>query len=140
MPEDLEDFLRRGYVDLNRAMGDPSGEQLRSWVTEYFHEDGVYVNPPDAPEPGEHPGIDGVWRQIFRWVEPYPDLQIEPLEIRTNGDRAFVWVRFSGHGAGSDIPIEMEVANVFTVEGGKVRRNEAYTDRTEALAAAGLSD
>jgi ketosteroid isomerase-like protein len=140
MPEDLEDFLRRGYVDLNRAMGDPSGERLRSWLTEYWHEEGVYVNPPDAPEPGEHRGIEAIWRQIRRWVEPYPDLQIEPLEIQTSGDRAFVWVRFSGRGAGSDVPIEMEVAQVFTVEGGKLRRNEAYTDRTEALAAAGLSE
>jgi hypothetical protein len=73
-------------------------------------------------------------------MEPYPDLQIEPLEIRTNGDRAFVWVRFSGHGAGSEVPIEMEVAQVFTFEAGKLRRNEAYTDRAEALAAAGLSE
>jgi ketosteroid isomerase-like protein len=113
---------------------------LRSWLAEYWHEDGVYVNPPDAPEPGEHRGVEAIWRQIYRWVEPYPDLQIEPLEIQTNGDRAFVWVRFSGHGAGRDNPIEMEVAQVFTVDAGKLRRNEAYTDRTEALAAAGLSE
>ena len=140
MSEDLEDFLRRGYVDLNRAMRDPSGERLLSWLAEYWHEDGVYVNPPDAPEPGEHRGTEAIWRQIRRWVEPYPDLQIEPLEIQTSGDRAFVWVRFSGHGAGSDVPIEMEVAQVFTVEAGKLRRNEAYTDRAEALEAAGLSE
>jgi ketosteroid isomerase-like protein len=138
--EELEDFIRRGYVALNRAMGDPSGEQLRGFFEEFWHSDGVYVNPPDSPEPGEHRGTDAVWQQTRRWVEPYPDLQIEPLEIQVNGNRAFVWVRFSGHGKGSDIPIAMEVANVFTVEDGRVRRNEAYTDREEALAAAGLSD
>jgi hypothetical protein len=55
---------------------------------------------------------------IWRWVEAYPDLQA--LEIQTNGDWAFVWVRFSGHGAGSGVPIDMEMAHVVTVKGGKV--------------------
>lgn len=138
--EDLRQFLLGGYAAMNRALPEPSGEELRAWVEAYYHRDAVYVNPPDAPEPGEHRGTEGIWRQIRRWVEPYPDLQIEPLEIQTNGDRAFVWVRFSGHGAGSDVPIEMEVAQVITVEDGKIRRAEAYTDRGQALEVAGLSE
>lgn len=136
--ESVENFLRRGYAELNRAMRDPSGEQLTAYVRDWWHQDGVYVNPPDAPEPGEHRGIEAVRLQIWRWVEALPDLQIEPLEIRTKGDRAFVWVRFAGHGAGSDMPIEMEVAQVLTIDEGKVRRNEAYTDRAAGLEAAGL--
>jgi ketosteroid isomerase-like protein len=138
--EDVNQFLLRGYGDLNRALGEPSGEELRAYLEAYWHHDAVYVNPPDAVEPGEHRGIEAIWQQNRRWLEPYPDLQIEPLEIQTNGDRAFVWVRFSGHGAGSDISIEMEVAQVVTVEGGKVRRIEAYTDRELGLEAAGLSE
>ena len=139
-PESVENFVRRGYADLNRAMRDPSGERLTAFIDQYWHPDGVYVNPPDAPEPGAHEGTEAVRRQIWRWVEPYPDLQIEPQEIQTSGNRAFVWVRFSGHGAGSGVPIEMEVANVLTVEDGKIRRNEAYTERADALEAAGLSE
>src|SRR3954453_8909750 len=138
--EDMRLFLLNGYAAQNRALGEPSGDELRACLQEYWHQDAVYVNPPDAPEPGEHRGIEGIWRQIRRWVEPYPDLQVEPLELRTNGDRAFVWVRFSAHGAGSDLPIEMEVAQVVTVEGGKVIRMEAYTDRERGLEAAGLSE
>jgi ketosteroid isomerase-like protein len=117
-----------------------SFEQLRAFVESFYLDDGVDVNPPDVPEPGEHKGHKAVFRQIRRWVEPYPDLQIEPLEVVGNGDRAFLWVRFTGHGAGSDIPIAMEVAQVLTVEGGKIRRLHAYTDRAEALKAAGLSE
>jgi ketosteroid isomerase-like protein len=138
--EELEDFVRRGYAALNRAMGDPSGEQLRAFFEEFWHSDGVYVNPPDSPEPGEHRGTDAVRRQTQRWIEPYPDLQIEPLEIKVKDNRAFVWVRFSGHGIGSNVPIAMEVANVITIEDGKIRRNEAYTDRINGLKAAGLSE
>jgi ketosteroid isomerase-like protein len=58
----------------------------------------------------------------------------------TNGDRAFVWARWWGHGAGSGVPIEMEMAQVWTVEDGKVRRIAEFFDRDEGLEAAGLRD
>ena len=73
-------------------------------------------------------------------VEAYPDLQVEPLEIQTSGDQAFVWVRFSGHGAESGVPIDMELAHIVTVKGGKVLRVEEYSDRADGLKAAGLSE
>ena len=107
---------------------------------EIWHPDGVYVNSASDPDPATHRGIEAVRKQIGRWVEAYPDLQVEPLEIQTNGDRAFVWVRFSGHGAESGVPIEMELAHVNTVEGGKLRRVEEYQERADGLAAAGLSE
>jgi ketosteroid isomerase-like protein len=41
--------------------------------------------------------------------------------------------RWSGQGAGSEVPIEMEMAQVCTIENGKVRRIEEYMDRGKAL-------
>jgi hypothetical protein len=73
-------------------------------------------------------------------VEAYPDLRVEPLEIMTNGDRALVWASWRGHGAGSGVPIEMEMAQVWTVEDGKIRRIAEFSDRDEGLEAAGLRD
>jgi ketosteroid isomerase-like protein len=52
----------------------------------------------------------------------------------------FVWVRFVGHGAGSGLPVEMEVAHVVTFRDGKIARVDEYYDRAEALEAAGLSE
>ena len=138
--ENVEDFVRKAYAELNRALGERSGEQLRVYLNEYWHPDAVYVNPPDAPEPGAHRGIEAVWRQTRRWVEPYPDLQIEPLEIQTNGDVAFVWVRFSGRGAGSGVPFDQEWADLFTLVNGQVVREQVFFNRAEALEAAGLSE
>jgi ketosteroid isomerase-like protein len=51
-----------------------------------------------------------------------------------------VWVRFSGHEAGSGLPIDMELAHVLTLEDGRVRRLEEFTDRAEALKAVGLEE
>jgi ketosteroid isomerase-like protein len=77
---------------------------------------------------------------VGRWVETYPDLRVEPLEIQINGDQAFVWVRFSGHGAESGVPIDMELAHVVTIKRDKVLRVVEYADRAEALEAAGLRE
>ena len=95
---------------------------------------------PTIPTPAFTEGIEAVRRQIGRWVEAYPDLQVDPLEIQINGDLAFVWVRFSGHGAGSGVPIDMELAHVLTIKGGKTRRLEEYSERADGLEAAGLSE
>jgi hypothetical protein len=62
-----------------------------------------------------------------------------PLEIRSNGDRVFVWTRFTGRAAESGAAMEMELAHVFTLDRVCTRRLEEYLDRTEALAAVGLA-
>src|SRR5689334_22826466 len=137
--ESLEDFIRTAYTRFNDAEPDPSGEHKLATL-DLYDLDAVYVNDARDPDRGIHRGIEAVRRQIGRWVEAYPDLRVEPLEIQTNGDRAFVWVRFSGHGAESGVPIDMELAHVNTVEDGKLRRIEEYEQRADGLAAAGLSE
>ena len=132
MPDPIEDLVRTGYAAFN--------DEHRLATLEFWHEDGVYVNDARDPDPGIHRGIEAVSRQQARWIEAYPDLRVEPLEIQTNGDRTFVWVRFSGHGATSGVPIDMELAHVVTYEEGRIRRIEEYSDRTEGLAAAGLPE
>jgi len=57
-----------------------------------------------------------------------------------SGDRIFAWVRFVGHGAGSGIPIDMELAHVWTLRTGRAAWVEEFFDRREGLEAAGLSE
>jgi ketosteroid isomerase-like protein len=135
--ENVEDFIRGAYARFNRAEPGVSGK-LAS--LDFYHPDAVYVNDARDPDSGIHTGIEAVRGQVGRWVEAYPDLEVEPLEIQTNGDQAFVWVRFSGHGAESGVPIDMELAHAVTVKDGKVLRVEEYSDRQEALEAAGLRE
>ena len=139
--EDVENFIREAYGELNRAFREPSGRALRDYLEEYWDLGAVYVNPPDAPDPGAHAGIDAVWTQFRRWVEPIPNLQVEPLEIiPASGNKVFAWVRFSGHGAGSAVPIDVGVAQVVTVGNRKIQCCESFTERDKALKAAGLSE
>jgi ketosteroid isomerase-like protein len=137
--ESIQDFIRRGYARFNQAEREPVDEEELASL-DIWHPDGVYVNSASDPDRGVHRGIEAVRKQILRWVETYPDLQVEPLEIRTNGSRAFVWVRFSGHGAESGVPISMEMAHIHTVEDGKLRSIEEYQERADGLSAVGLSE
>ena len=137
--EKLEDFIRGAYARFNEAEPDSSGEHKLATL-DFYDRDAVYVNDARDPDAGIHRGIEAVRQQVGRWVEAYPDLQVEPLEIKTSGDKAFVWVRFSGHGAESGVPIAMELAHIVTVKGGKVVRVEEYSDRADGLKAAGLAE
>ena len=138
--ENVEEIVRRGYARFNGAKREPPDEKELASL-DVWHPDGVYVNDARDPDAGIHRGIEAVRRQVGQWVDGYPDLQVEPLEIQTNGNRAFVWVRFSGHGAASGVPIDMEMAHVLTIdEGGKTLRLEEYPERADGLQAAELSE
>jgi ketosteroid isomerase-like protein len=132
MSQEIEDFIRSAYDRFN------AGERVPR--ADMWHADGVYVNSSDDPDPGIHRGLDAIRQQFERWVETYPDLRVEPLEVLVNADRVFVWGQWSGHAAGSGAAIEMKMAQVWTVDGGKFRRGEEYFDRAEALKAAGLQE
>jgi hypothetical protein len=61
--------------------------------------------------------------------------------IRANGDHVFVWVHFSGQGADSGLPMDIDLAHVLTIDDeGRTRRLEEFFDRAEALAAARLEE
>ena len=41
--ESIEDFIRRGYAEFNRALQEPSGERLHAFLDEFWHGHAVYV-------------------------------------------------------------------------------------------------
>jgi len=132
MSQENEDFIRSAYDRFNGGEKVPSADE--------WHADAEYVNSRDDPDHGIHRGLEAVREQFKRWVDTYPDLRVEPLEVLVKADRVFVWAHWSGHAAGSGAPVEMQMAQVWTVEGGKIRSCEEFFDRAQALDAAGLSE
>ena len=131
MASDNVQIVRDGYARFN------AGErEAGAW---FFHEDAEYHAAREDPDSAVHRGLPALRRHFARWVDSYPDLRLEPLEARGNGDLVFLWVRFTGHGGESGIPVEMELAHVLTLRDGKVVRIAEFSDRAEGLQAAGLS-
>ena len=125
------DFVLDGYRRFNQ------GERVPElW---FWHADAEYHAAREDPDSAVHRGIEAIRRQFAGWMEAYPDLVVEPLDARSNGEFVFLWVRFSGHGAASGIPLEMELAHVYVISDGKAARCTEYFDRDEGLRAAGLS-
>src|SRR3954462_5511161 len=102
------------------------GNRERALAKDWWHPDGEYVNASEDPDHATYRGYEAMDKLFASWMEAYPDVTVEPLEARANADRVFVWVRFSGHGADSGAPLEMELAHVITVENGKIRRLQEY--------------
>jgi len=126
------ELVRSAFERFNSGQRDPDPALWDAQVE--------YVPDPRDPEPATHHGIAAVARVFRSWVDAYPDLRVEPVEIRANGNRVFAWVHFSGHGAESGLAINMERAQVFTLEHSQVVRAEEYFERTEGLHAAGLPE
>jgi ketosteroid isomerase-like protein len=112
----------------------------RRFARDWWHADGEYVNSREDPDHATYRGVEEIDKLVVSWFEAYPDLEVQPVEVRANGDRVFLWLRFSGHGAESGAPLDMELAQVVTIEDVKVRRCEEYLDRVEALEAVGLRE
>ena len=130
--EENVEFVLDGYARFNAGERRP---ELWYWLP-----DAEYHAARDDPDSAIHRGIDAVRGQFASWVEAYPDLRVEPVEARASGNKVFLWVRFTGHGAASGAPLEMELAHVITLRDGRVARTVEYFDRNEALGAAGLSE
>ncbi len=62
------------------------------------------------------------------------------MEFIDAGDHVVALVRLSGKGEGSGVNVELATYHVLTFRDGKVARRRLYTDRAEALEAAGLSE
>lgn len=108
----------------------------------YFDRDAVYdlTHFREWPDP-MYRGIDEVRRGLTEWLDILEDWEAGVDEILPAPDGRVVvlsWQR--GKGRQSGLPIDMEWAQIITPRDGKIARVEAYDVRSEALAAAGLSD
>jgi ketosteroid isomerase-like protein len=134
MSEETLANLRRGYEAFNR--GDASAA--------------MDLATPDVEwgTTGTFPGLVGVYRgpeAIPRWMDTirsaWEKFEVTPDEVvRDEADVLVVAELERGRGRGSGVEIEIRVFSVYSFRQGKVRRRQAFTEREEALEAAGLSE
>ena len=70
----------------------------------------------------------------------YEDLETEILEVRDFGDLVVVVFLVRGRGRGSGVTLEQSLAQLVTLQQGKVIEYREYFSREDALAAVGQAD
>jgi ketosteroid isomerase-like protein len=75
-----------------------------------------------------------------RWEDSFEDLEVTYEETIDAGDRVVVETRVSGRGRESGVGVDSRTYMVWTLRGKKVLRMDEFTERADALEAAGLSE
>ncbi len=106
-------------------------------LLEFIHEDVEYLPVEESGAVRRH---DGMRRYLERWLDAWDEWRIAPTEFRESGEDVFVALALNGRGRDSGVEVAMELWAVWHVREGMGARIEEYTDRTEALEAAGLRE
>jgi ketosteroid isomerase-like protein len=131
----LSRYIRRGYAAVNRRDFEVLFLALDPGI-EYFPA-GDVLPPGMDPVSHGHDGYEGVWRQF---IDSFEDFRVEPQEVVDMGKTLIACNRYVGHGSGSGVPIDIPLFQLFRVRNGLVFWQKDFSDRAEALEAAGLSE
>ena len=102
--------------------------------------DDVEAFPILAGMEGGYRGHDGVRRWWTSLLGTFPDFRAEIVELNDLGDSTIAVLRFRGHGAGSDTPVDATAWQVTRFRNGKCIGWHVYTSEREALEVAGLAE
>jgi uncharacterized protein len=127
MPDSNVEIVRRIYGAW--AVGDIPGP------LELFHDDVEYVNPPGAIEPGTRSGVAEFTRAGEKLLDAWEYWRGEPEEMKVEGDRVAVLVRFHARGRGSGAEVDGCESALFTFRDGKVARYEWFHGKADAFEA-----
>jgi ketosteroid isomerase-like protein len=102
--------------------------------------DDVEAFPLLAGMEGGYRGHDGVRRWWTSLLGTFPDFRAEIVELRDLGDSTLAVLRFWGHGAGSDTPVDATGWQVTRFRHGKCVGWHVFTSEREALKLVGLAE
>ena len=85
-------------------------------------------------------GLDAVRAYLGRWEREWEELETTPEEFIDAGDQVVALVHFQGRGRESGVEVDARTYAVYTLRDGKMISMEEFTERSDALEAAGLSE
>jgi ketosteroid isomerase-like protein len=90
------------------------------------------------PEQQIYEGVDAVREFLEEWTSAFDEWELEVEALHDAGERVVALVHQRGRSKTAGMPVEMSFAQVWTVREGMQTRMDMYSDRDEALKAAGL--
>jgi ketosteroid isomerase-like protein len=128
MSQENVEIVRRAFAYEIYGVGDRA-------EAEAIFDPHVVMNPIDE---GPSYGPDEMRYNWERWASAFDGLRVTVEEIVDAGDRVVLVAHHQGRGRGSGIEVDARFYEVYTLRKGKVWRVDEYTEREQALEAAGL--
>ncbi|HEX3262823.1 MAG TPA: nuclear transport factor 2 family protein [Solirubrobacterales bacterium] len=91
-------------------------------------------------EEGPSHGLDAVRDNFEHWREAWDELEVRVEEVIDAGDRVLLTAHHRGRGQGSGVEVDTRFYEVYMLRDGKVVRVDEFSERAEALEAAGLRE
>ena len=85
-------------------------------------------------------GPEGFMRFLESFWSEFDEPSIELREATAVGDKVVTWATFSGRGARSGAETSLDLWGLWTLSDGRVTSGRAFSSRSEALEAAGVSE
>jgi ketosteroid isomerase-like protein len=126
-------------VEATRARFEQFSRGDFSTAFEGMDDDFVFETAAEMPDAGTYRGKEARdW--ILAYVASFDGYTQEATEILDAGDNVVVGVLQRGRPRGSDMPVESRWWQVLTFRSGSVTRTEMFSQRGQALEAAGLRE
>jgi ketosteroid isomerase-like protein len=101
---------------------------LSKWAAVGFYSQSVYRG---------HDGVRQLWRET---LAAFGEVDFQVEEVIDGGEHVVAAIREREIGRASGVPVEARHTAVWTLADGKVTRMQIFSERPEALEAAGLSE
>jgi ketosteroid isomerase-like protein len=131
-------FFAGAPDDLVAAIEDPEWvERSRAALGELLTPDFEFVTVSQSVGmPATGAGVEGFFTAYRAYAEMWKSYTVRPARFVEVGDKVLVEARISGTTRTGGVPLEQDVAAVYTFEGGKIRRIAEFSDRASAYAVA----
>ena len=107
---------------------------------DWFAHDCVFEDFPEMADRAAYVGQAGLRARTMHFAEIWGDFVMEPREFIDAGERVVIAVvDMTGRGKGSGAPLDAQAFFVYEVGAGVIVRDRAFTSRSQALKAAGLT-
>ncbi|HZO59652.1 MAG TPA: nuclear transport factor 2 family protein [Solirubrobacterales bacterium] len=131
-----EEFLTERNVAMLRAAYEGIGreglESAEAW--DLISDEVVIRDRPEAPDPQTYHGREGVREALASSDDSFDEFTLDPVDmIGVGSSHVVVVLRMSGRGRGSGVPVEEEIAHLWTVVDNKAVAMQVYSDPQDAL-------
>ncbi len=131
-------FFAGAPDDLVAAIEDPEWvESARAGLKPLLADDFEFVTVSQSVGmPGARKGVERFFTIYRAYAEMWESYSLKPQQFVAVGDKVVVEAKISGTTRTGGVPLEQDVAAVYTFEGGRIRRIEEFSDLASAHAAA----